>query len=823
MTKPDPSFGPRFRRAVTLTLAGLWAERITQAFWPLWSVIFACLSVLMMGGYETAPVELFWLAMLVATSAFVWAVIRGVLMFCIPRRSEALARIDATLPNRPIAAVVDHQATGADDQASQTLWRAHQARMTKQLATVEAVHPDLRVAKRDPFSLRYVAVLALGVALLFGSFTRLQSVSYFPNGSGAPLASAASWDGWVLPPDYTGLPSLYLADLKSDRIELPQGSKVVLRFYGEVGDLTLDETVSGRVDNVPPVWEPEQEFAITQSGRLAIQGREGREWDVVMKADTPPNVQLSGDPEATGEGVMRFPFSASDDYGIAKGEAIITLDMPSVPRQYGLTLSPEPRPDITLSLPLPVAGDRGQFDETLVENLSQHPWAHLPVRMTLRVVDDLGQTAVTQPALFDLPAKRFFDPLAAVLVEQRRDLLWTSKNAPRVARLLRAITYRPDDDLFPKKAEYLQLRTIIRRLEDEMAQGLSPDARDEIAQSLWDLALELEGGDIQNALERMQRAQEQLQQAMKNGASDEEIARLMQELRDASRDYMRLLAQQQQDDGQADQNGASSPDDAITMTQDDIQRMMDRIQELMEQGRMAEAQQALEEFRSFLDNLQFSQGQGGRGPSQGQQALDDLANTLRNQQGLSEDVFRDLQNRFDPNPSQEGDATTNESPADRQRALRDQLERQRQGLPFLGGEEGQSARDALERAERSMKQAEDALRENDLSGAIDQQAEALNALRDGIRDMNDALAAQNGANRGSASRDQDQSQGGQQDPLGRRQGQAGGTVDGDNTDLNGQDVYRRARDLLDEIRKRSGEADRPDQERSYLKRLLDRF
>ena len=38
-----------------------------------------------------------------------------------------------------------------------------------------------------------------------------------------------------------------------------------------------------------------------------------------------------------------------------------------------------------------------------------------------------------------------------------------------------------------------------------------------------------------------------------------------------------------------------------------------------------------------------------------------------------------------------------------------------------------------------------------------------------------------------------------------------------------QDVYRRAQELLDEIRKRAGEQGRPDQERSYLKRLLDLF
>ena len=47
---------------------------------------------------------------------------------------------------------------------------------------------------------------------------------------------------------------------------------------------------------------------------------------------------------------------------------------------------------------------------------------------------------------------------------------------------------------------------------------------------------------------------------------------------------------------------------------------------------------------------------------------------------------------------------------------------------------------------------------------------------------------------------------------------------GTNEDLlQGEDVYRRARELLDEIRRRSGEQTRPEAELEYLKRLLDRF
>ena len=50
----------------------------------------------------------------------------------------------------------------------------------------------------------------------------------------------------------------------------------------------------------------------------------------------------------------------------------------------------------------------------------------------------------------------------------------------------------------------------------------------------------------------------------------------------------------------------------------------------------------------------------------------------------------------------------------------------------------------------------------------------------------------------------------------------GATGTDERTDLDG-DAYGRARELLDEIRRRSGETDRSEVERDYLKRLLDRF
>ncbi|MDD9978224.1 MAG: DUF4175 family protein, partial [Boseongicola sp.] len=475
------------------------------------------------------------------------------------------------------------------------------------------------------------------------------------------------------------------------------------------------------------------------------------------------------------------------------------------------------------------------------------------------VDDAAGQMGLSAPQFGSLPGRRFFDPLAKSVIEQRRDLLWNRANAPRVAQVLRAVSHVPED-VFRSETVFLKLRFLVRRLETRVEIGrLSDDAIDEFAGVLWDIALEIEEGDLGDALERLQRAQDRLSEAIENGATDEEIAELIQELREAMQDYMRQLAEQQ---GQ-DQNQQLSQQDLENMEQMDsqqLQDMLDRLQELMEQGRTAEAQQLLDQLRQMMENMQIAQGNQGQ-QSPGEQAMEGLAETLRQQQGLSDEAFRDLQEQFNPN-AQAGQSGQNEgrsgdqgrgeqhgqsgqgqggdeqaqggdeqgqgadegSLADRQQALRQELDRQRQNLPGAGTPEGDAARDALGRAGDAMDDAEDSLRQEDFAGALDNQSEAMEALREGMRELADQMANQQqnqqGGQQGQALGQSDPN--GSRDPLGRETGQ-NGRIGTDEQLLQGEDVYRRARELLDEIRRRSGEQERPDQELEYLKRLLERF
>ncbi|NOD84447.1 TIGR02302 family protein [Ruegeria sp. HKCCD6119] len=825
------------------------AEQVLRAFWPAFSIVLVLLAALMLGLQDVVSVEIVWAVGALSLGSFLTAAVLGLRGLKLPSRAEVLMRLDETLPGRPIQALMDDQAIGAADRDSVALWQAHKARMEQRVATAEAVKPDLRLASRDPYALRYAALLAFVVALVFGSLWRVGSVADMAPGTAA-AGQGPTWEGWVEPPRYTGLPTLYLADQTDAELAVPKGSRVTLRLYGEVGAHSLTENSSAL--GAEAATDPEQEFVAERSGQLRIDGPARREWAVEIIDDTAPQIAVAGSAEAEAGGQMKLPFVAGDDYGVVAGSALIELDLAAVDRRYGLAAEPEPREAIAVELPMPITGDRVDFAEDLIEDFSQHPWAHLPVRITLMATDAADQQSSSEPYVTDLPARRFFDPLAAAVIEQRRDLLWSRSNAPRIAQLLRAVSHLPED-LFRSETAYLRLRVVLRRLETFDQYGLKPEQQAEIAQALWDLAVLIEDGTLADALERMRRAQERLTEAMKNGASDEEIAELMQELREATQDYLQQLQRLAQPNGEDGERQQGQNGESLQMTQDDLQRMMDRIQELMEQGRMAEAQQALEEFQQMMENMRVTQGQGGGQQSEGQQAMEGLAETLREQQGLSDQAFRDLQEQFNPG-AQSGESQGNEgrnggqgrgqshegqggqgegsdqagegqqgqgSLADRQQALRDELSRQQQGLPGAGTPEGDAAREALDRAGRAMDEAEQALRGDDLAEAIDRQSEAMEALREGMRSLGEAMAQNQQNQPGQGTQDGDM-QANNRDPLGRNPG-AAGSISTDENLLQGEDVYRRARELLDEIRRRTGESDRPQIELEYLKRLLERF
>nr|WP_306418699.1 DUF4175 domain-containing protein [Aliiroseovarius pelagivivens] len=851
MTRPDlpQKVQKRLRWPLALTRGGMVLERLWQSGWPLATVGLAAIALAGFGGFRGWPViALMGLAALIclvfAARRFIW-----------PTSGHALRRLDDRLTGHPIATLQDDQATGVDDVASAQLWQAHQDRMLARLNDARPVAPDLRVARKDPYALRLIAATGAVMAIGFGPW------QFGPpaDTDGAAAQIAASWEGWIEPPAYTGKPSLYLDDQPDGTLTTPKGSRLTLRRYGDLQALGFE----GSILDTDAGAAPSLSQRITRSGTLSIAGPEMRRWAITALEDTPPTVRPNGPLTRQLNGDFTLGFVASDDYGVTGGAVIIALSLDDITRDHGLTIDPEPRSEVTVDLPLPYRGARTMIEGVLQENLIEHPYAGLPVTLTFQTQDGAKQTGDSDPFPMILPARRFLNPIAKALIEQRRDLVWNRANARRVSQVLRATLFHPEDLSLPEGI-YLQLRGAIRRLEaglafSEIANGVPEDLRDEIAKVLWDVAVELEDGQLDDARARMEEAQRRLEQAMRDGATPEELAELMDEFRDAMRDYVEQLAQQ---DPQGDPN-APQPDNLIELSQSDLEAMMDQIEELMREGRTAEAMEMLDQMRRMMENMQASKG--GESQRPGDAARDELRETMRQQQGLSDRAFRDLQEQGQG--SQAGENQDNEgrdggqgrgqshegsggeqgqngeggaqdgqteqqggggdpgtSLADRQRALQNELDAQRRNLPGAGDPAGQAARNALDEAGRAMGQAAEALEQGDIPEALNQQADAMEAMREGLRQFDEAMANQQARENGQQGENPGESdRASNQDPLGRSQSGRGGATSTDSPLGDTDETYRRAEELMQELRKRSGESDRPELERDYLKRLLDQF
>ena len=384
---------------------------------------------------------------------------------------------------------------------------------------------------------------------------------------------------------------------------------------------------------------------------------------------------------------------------------------------------------------------------------------------------------------------------------------------------------------------YLGLRSAYWRLQNART---DEDLR-AVVEYLWDMALAIEDGNLSQAQRDLKAAQEALREALERGASEEEIQRLMQDLRAAMDKMMRQMEQEAQRDGGTD----ARPLDQNTrvLRPQDLQRMMDRIEDLARSGARDAARQMLDELQAMMENLRPGNRQAGR--QQGQQQ-NELGNMIQEQQRLRDRTFR--QGRQDGQPGRNGQdgqqgefGELQQGQQELRRRLGQMLEDlkklqqgQGQGEPGQGqqgqGEEGEAgdgdgkgalgrAGRAFNRAEQAMRDAEGALGQKDGQGALDAQGRALQGLRQGAQSL---AEAQQGNEEGQGPGGPADGQAQRTDPLGRplRNQDYG---DDFTVKIPNEVDVQRARQVLEELRRRLEETNRPRLELDYIERLLENF
>ena len=888
-TAPD-TLTRRFERRVRLSWVALLAERVFESLlWPF-VVVCAFLVFSLLGGWgwlspiaHQALLGLFLIALVVALVP-VWRI-------DVPDRAEALRRLerDSGIQHRPASSYEDTLEAEPGTAPAQ-LWTLHRKRLARLVARLKPSWPKPRSDRDDPYAIRAALVLAL-------------VVSFFAAGGDAgsrikaaflPAATASTQvvrlDAWITPPVYTGMAPVVLADGTEKvgpgaetfrALSVPVRSQLIVRAHAPDGDrvtLTLSDE-NGETRSVEPkdgsaagLMEFNAGLINPVTADLRIGGATVAQWHFAMIEDAAPQISLREAPAALPRGALRLEYSALDDYGVASAEARFSLaedDTTDLPEDIAIEeemdlAEVEPLfapPKIALQLPRTNAK---KLDGRASQDLTSHPWAGLKVMMTLTARDQADQLGTSEPYPLILPTRNFTKPLARAVIEQRRTLVLDPEETPLVARALDALTMggeKATDDTFV----YLSLRNAYWRLQNDR----SRESVKTVVDQLWATALRIEEGDLPAAERDLRAAQNALMQALRDNAPSEEIKERIEELRKALSKYLQAMAAQQKD--QTDIAGQPQQNQDDTVSDQDLDKMLESIKDLAEAGSKEMAEQMLSELNDILDRLQADNAPRSEQQQKAQEMMRDLDEVAADQQELLDDTFsekrkqrqgqgqgRNQNQQFDVTPpgspmgfgnatspltdqmpqggqsgaraqgqsGRQGDAPgggqeqfgqqqqqgSQGSLQERQKALREKLQQLIERMRQAGGETPEQ----FEGAREAMEEAEQAIGEHNNDRAAQNQTLALDRMREGTESMAQQMTAQGemegGQGPGSNGRD----------PLGRPDRSNRPDL-GLSVQVPDEIDIQKAREVLDELRRRIGDPSRPTIELDYLERLIRSF
>jgi len=811
-SNPEVSFSTRLR----LARAALLWERVWPACWPALAVLGTFLVLALFDLLPLLPGVLHAALLLGFGAGFVIALAAITRRIVLPDSIVARRRIEQAsgLAHRPLQALADRPSTMLDPQAVR-LWQAHRRRMEAMTRRLRIGLPAAGLAAIDPLGLRALLALLLLIGAVDAGVDWRDRLAraLTPPLSGGSSTLAASLDIWVTPPEYTGLPPQFLRPGTTETIRIPTGSALLAQVHG--GSAVPRLTIDGQGRDFDAIDRQNFRAAATLvSGKqLKVVQADATlaSWPIEIIPDNPPKIAFAKPPGATPRAALRIDYQASDDYGVEDVKVVMRRDG----GKAGETLEIEvPLPGLHLK----------EAQATSYHDLTPHPWAGLPVEIRLVATDALRQTGESEPVHIKLPERVFNHPIARAIIDQRKELVTDPGSRAAVADTLSDLRERPNlyrDDAIV----FLGLRLAEERLR------LNDDEKSvaEVEQLLWDTALRVEDGSMSLAERELRRLQQELQDALAKNAPDAEIDRLMRELQQALDRYLQALAE----------NLARNPDQAEqpidpsrVLTGRDLQHMLDRARELAREGARDQARELLSQLQNMLENLRMAKpgGMSQRGSSQAQQMMRGMHDLMKRQQQLLDRSFRAQQQAQEGRMGQRGqpgggqqDATTEMGDAAGQqdglrRMLGDMMRRMGDGFGEIP--------DPLGRAERAMRDATGALQRRQPGEAIGPQTEALDQLQQAAREFAQQMERRLGHGNpddtdvGAASGEPTDEVG--RDPLGRPMSN-NGTFDQGDVKIPDQNTLQKAREILDELRRRAGERFRPEIELDYIERLLKRF
>lgn len=801
------------------------AEGIWRHLWPGLPVVLAFCAIGLLGGWRASPLWLHLIALLGILGVIGWTGWRVYAAFHWPSRSDALVRLerDSALAHQPLRKPESGPAHG--DAVAQALWAAHLERLEAEKSKVRTPKPRLSWLALDRFAMTSAALLLLAFGLMHAGqrAPSLLAGSFLPDLGGSPSSAIVTLA--ATPPPYVGSPPLLLsafdpAQIEAQELVLPAGTQLEITLEG--GWRTPRLEMGGQ--SYPLEKTGDQQYsiditAIPSDGLRVIQGsRTQFEWQSPFVTDQAPAIAFSDLPERTNNHALQITYEIFDDYGVDAA---------------ALSLTPQEAPeDIErYDIPTPNVEPNTLETRTVFKDLSPSKWAGRPVVLRLEARDGLKQTGQSGPLEIILPERPFEHPVARELVQQRKRLFFEAGSRLGVSNAVSELSRRPDGF-----REDLWVFSMMRSAHYRLARNSGQALLDQVADQLWAIATYIEDGGVSAEREALRESLEKMMSALEN-ADTSAFDALAQDLQSKIADLMRKQMEQMQNQSPSPQmdGGEMRMIDSNT-----LERMMQQMKDLAAAGDMAGAMEMLQAIQSLMENLNSSGGPSAESLAQAQaaqDALDEMNALIGDQRDLMNQTVREAldnaRQRGDEGQSQgeqgpEGQSGGQESgqsgppagsggsqPGGQYGPLTQSqsgLQGRGEGIAKALGEAGLPGPEGLGSALGNMGDAAQRLSQGRGLPALRAQADALrnlgeaqNALENQVNQLMQQLRQQ------SAGRD----------PFGRANGNS--PLSQGRVKIPTEAEAKRARAIRDELQRRLGDPSRPIIERSYLKRLLERF
>lgn len=782
----------------------LYAEQVWASSALIFCVTGLFVAVTFSGFWQAIDPFLHLTILFVFAAGVLWGIRQFRGRFTAPDRDAIHARLEqeSGLSHRPLRSQLAEPVRSLfESEKTSQFWELHQQQQALALEKISLFHPRLGLSSGDKYSFRSLVLILIFSGFMIGGIAPFQhfKTAFTPNLSGP--VQVVEMDIWAVPPDYTGFapqlikqsqpqiskPSTPEQTIQIPVFRLPQGSKFVGRVSG--GDKNIPKLLNGPQTHLFDQLDPlnfQIELPDISSGRWTLKKDSETllQWDVDIIPDLAPIIRILTLPDVTDRAALQLAVLAEDDYGILDLKAHLSrLDSEG-----------------SFELVLPFSMGSTAIESKSYHDLTAHPWAGLPVELWVEGADHRGQSGQSKKVKITLPERDFLHPVARALALERKQLFINpEENRIDVVGALDVIISLPEaitKDLSAILMVSVARSTLLFREE--------PQAITEAAELLWQAALKFENGNLTLAEQALRDAEQKLMVALNNGASDDEIKQLVEELKQAMSEFLKELSRNQ-DQAQSNPNGAEA------LETQDLNNILDQIDDFARSGARDEARKLLSQLQDILENLQATGPKSGQPSKADRQMLENMEKLLGKQQDVLDQTLQSTQRSgyfkdrpSDSQPQQFGDL------AKQQEALRQMLGEMMTEMGMKGKIPG-----ALGKAERAMNTAREQLQLGDGSEAQLSQQQAMQQLQKGLEGMAQAQGM------GASGR---YGKNGPKDPLGRSSGGQGKEPNPDNKlNIFDKSNLSNTRAVLNELRRRLSDPNRSDLEKKYLKRLLERF